>query len=241
MTMTSGPKRCRTSKRRESETSSDSDSFQDDSEVDSRYSVAATKVQRKYNLVEDDEEVQEESEVFIANLPKDITENDLLAVFSQYGKIYKVFLTKEIAGYAFIKYYCKEDANAASTALNQFEIRPNCRISVDPSMENNRIFIGNIPKNFGETDVLHQMRNISSGVSKVILYPSVNDRTRNRGYGFVEFDSHYEASIARHKYKSKPLVWMGHEIKCDWALKEVQVDSITMSRVRITFSLFTLP
>ena len=239
--MTSGPKRCRTSRHSSSPSSPPSKvenrKTTSSKKVDPSYPITTQKGQRKYgpppNWTEED--LPRGSEVYVAKLPKDILEDELVPVFEQCGKIFEIRLMMETMefnkGFAFVKYCYKDDSETAVNELNNYEIKPNCRISVVKSVDNNRIFIGNIPKAFSENDVFNQMKNITTGIKKVILYPSVNDRTKNRGYGFVEFENHQLAAMARQKYKTTPMVWVGHEIKVDWAEPELEVDDETMKKV----------
>ena len=40
---------------------------------------------------------------------------------------------------------------------------------------------------------------ITEGVQNVIIYPSANDKSKNRGFAFVEYDTHRSAAMARRK------------------------------------------
>lgn len=40
---------------------------------------------------------------------------------------------------------------------------------------------------------------VSDGVMDVIVYPSSTDKTKNRGFAFIEYDSHKSAAMARRK------------------------------------------
>lgn len=43
------------------------------------------------------------------------------------------------------------------------------------------------------------MVQVTDGVVDVIVYPSSTDKTRNRGFAFVEYESHKAAAMARRK------------------------------------------
>lgn len=40
---------------------------------------------------------------------------------------------------------------------------------------------------------------VTDGVVDVIVYPSATDKTKNRGFAFVEYESHKAAAMARRK------------------------------------------
>lgn len=70
-----------------------------------------------------------------------------------------------------------------------------------------------------------------SGIVNVILYSSVVDKTKNRGFAFVEFESHRVAAIARRKMIPGGVVLWDHELAVDWAEPEPEVAEDIMSRV----------
>lgn len=40
---------------------------------------------------------------------------------------------------------------------------------------------------------------VTDGVVDVIMYPDAMDKTKNRGFAFVEYESHKAAALARRK------------------------------------------
>lgn len=104
--------------------------------------------------------------------------------------------------------------------------------SNDINDKNKRLFVGSLPKDKSQNEVLQAMTQLCDGVKDVIMYASQQDRNKNRGYAFVEFDSHANAVTAREKLQaSPPRLWGGVEIKVDWAEPENEVDDETMSKV----------
>lgn len=43
------------------------------------------------------------------------------------------------------------------------------------------------------------MKKVTEGVVDVIVYPSAADKTKNRGFAFVEYESHRAAAMARRR------------------------------------------
>lgn len=59
--------------------------------------------------------------------------------------------------------------------------------------------MGGIPKAKKREEILAEMRKVTEGVVEVIVYPSAADKSKNRGFAFVEYESHRAAAMARRK------------------------------------------
>lgn len=77
-----------------------------------------------------------------------------------------------------------------------------------------------------------EMRKVTEGVMDVIVYPSASDKTKNRGFAFVEYESHRSAAMARRKLMNGRVDLWGHNIAVDWAEPELEVDEEIMAQVR---------
>ena len=73
---------------------------------------------------------------------------------------------------------------------------------------------------------------MTESVTDVIVYPSASDKTKNRGFAFVEYESHRAAAMARRKLMTGRVQLWGHQIAVDWAEPEAEVDEDIMSQVR---------
>ncbi|XP_072108039.1 probable RNA-binding protein 46 isoform X2 [Mobula birostris] len=142
-------------------------------------------------------------EVFVGKIPRDMYEDELVPVFQRAGKIFEFRLMMEFSGenrgYAFVMYTTREEAQNAIKMLNNFEIRPGKFIGVCVSLDNCRLFIGAIPKEKKKDEILEEMKKVTESVVDVIVYPSATDKTKNRGFAFVEYESHRAAAMARRK------------------------------------------
>ncbi|XP_071976976.1 probable RNA-binding protein 46 [Engystomops pustulosus] len=178
-------------------------------------------------------------EVFVGKIPRDMYEDELVPVFEQAGRIYEFRLMMEFSGenrgYAFVMYTNKDDALLAIRMLNNYEIRPGKFIGVCVSLDNCRLFIGAIPKEKKKEEILDEMKKVTEGVVDVIVYPSATDKTKNRGFAFVEFESHRAAAMARRKLIPGTFQLWGHTIQVDWADPEKEVDEETMQRVKVLY------
>ena len=178
-------------------------------------------------------------EVFVGKLPRDCFEAELFPLFERCGAIYEMRLMMDFSGfnrgYAFITYQCRDDAKRSVKELNNFEIRPNRLIGVCQSVDNCRLFVGGIPKTKKREEILDEMCKISEGVVDVIVYPSAHDKTKNRGFAFVEYESHRSAAMARRKLLPGKIQLWGHQIAVDWAEPEAEVDEDVMATVRVLY------
>lgn len=78
------------------------------------------------------------------------------------------------------------------------------------------------------------MRKVTEGVVDVIVYPSASDKSRNRGFAFVEYETHRSAAMARRKLMNGRVDLWGHNIAVDWAEPELEVDEEIMAQVSKT-------
>ncbi|ESO87015.1 hypothetical protein LOTGIDRAFT_127955 [Lottia gigantea] len=206
------------------------------------YSMIQENGQRKYGGPPPDWEggqPQRGSEIFIGKIPRDCFEDELVPVFERIGKVYEFRLMMDFSGsnrgYAFCMYTNRNDAQRAIKELNNFEIRKGRLLGVCASVDNCRLFVGGIPKNKQRDEIKEEMQKVTEGVVKVIVYPSVMDKTKNRGFAFVEYSSHRDAAMARRKLIPGRIQLWGHQIAVDWAEPEQDVDEDVMSNVRVLY------
>ncbi|NXS83515.1 RBM46 protein, partial [Erpornis zantholeuca] len=147
-------------------------------------------------------------EVFVGKIPRDMYEDELVPVFERAGKIYELRLMMEFSG--------------------KF-------IGVCVSLDNCRLFIGAIPKDKKKEEILNEMKKVTEGVVDVIVYPNATDKTKNRGFAFVEYESHRAAAMARRRLIPGTFQPWGHTIQVDWADPEKVVDEETMQRVKVLY------
>ncbi|CAH1786758.1 unnamed protein product [Owenia fusiformis] len=178
-------------------------------------------------------------EIFIGKIPRDCYEDELVPVFEKVGKIYELRLMMDFSGsnrgYAFVMYTNKADAVKAVKELNNYEIRKGRLLGVCLSVDNCRLFVGGIPKNKQKDEIHTEMDKVTEGVVDVIVYPSAQDKSKNRGFAFVEYESHRSAAMARRKLIPGRIQLWGHQIAVDWAEPEQEVDEEVMKNVKILY------
>ena len=73
---------------------------------------------------------------------------------------------------------------------------------------------------------------ISAGLANAIIYSSPDDKRKNRGFCFLEYESHKAASVAKKKLGSRPIRVWNCDIIVDWADPQEEPGSETMAKVR---------
>ncbi|EUB63626.1 APOBEC1 complementation factor [Echinococcus granulosus] len=178
-------------------------------------------------------------EIFIGKIPRDCFEDELVPVFESVGKVYMFRLMMDFSGcnrgYGFCIYTNREDTRKAVQKLDAYEIRKSKALGVCFSVDNCRLFVGGIPKTKTKEEIFYEMAKVTEGVRDVIVYPSVVDKTRNRGFAFVEYENHKAAAMARRKLIPGRIYLWGHQVAVDWAEPEREVDEDVMSKVRILY------
>ena len=66
-----------------------------------------------------------------------------------------------------------------------------------------------------------------------IVYQDPNDRKRNRGFCFLEYETHKAASAAKRKLISNRIKVWGVEVLADWAEPLEEPDEETMAKVKV--------
>ncbi|XP_035710994.1 heterogeneous nuclear ribonucleoprotein Q isoform X2 [Folsomia candida] len=179
-------------------------------------------------------------EVFCGKIPKDMYEDELIPLFEKCGGIWDLRLMMDPMtglnrGYAFVTFMNKDGAQEAVRQLNEFEIRKGKKIGVTISYNNHRLFVGNIPKNRDHDELVEEFSKHAPGLTEVIIYSSPDDRKKNRGFCFLEYESHKAASLAKRRLgTSRVKVW-GCDIIVDWADPQEEPDDETMSKVKVLY------
>ena len=166
-------------------------------------------------------------------------EDELVPPFEKYGRIYDFRLmmdphTGQNKGYAFCTFADRDSAQSACKGLDNTEIRKNRRLGVCISIANDRLFVGSIPKTKTKQDILEEFRQHTDNLKDVIVYMSAEDKYKNRGFAFLEYDTHKAAALARRRLMSGRVKVWGHIVpSVDWADPLEEPDSETMAKVNM--------
>jgi Q family heterogeneous nuclear ribonucleoprotein R len=209
------------------------------------YELTQENGQRRYgppkdwNVDSNRAEPERSCEVFIGKIPRDCFEDELVPVLETIGRIYELRLMMEYSGfnrgYGFVMYTKREDAKRAVTKLNNYEIRKGRLIGLCPSIDNCRLFVGGIPKCKKREEIFEEISKLIDDVVNVIVYPSAHDKTKNRGFAFIQFSNHRAAAVARRKLLPSHVKLFNQAIAVDWAEPEQEVDDDIMSTVKILY------
>lgn len=208
---------------------------------DTGYQIYQENGQRKFCSPDRslDERPEKGCEVFIGKIPRDCFEDELVPVLSSAGNIFELRLMMDFSGttrgFGFVSYFNSHDAARSVNELNGHEIRPGKRIGVCLSIDNCRLFIGGIPKTKTKSEILEEMSKITDNVVDVIVYPSVGDKMKNRGFAFVEYKTHRDAAMARRRLIPGKISLWGYSVAVDWAEPELDVPKSVMSTVKILY------
>ena len=67
---------------------------------------------------------------------------------------------------------------------------------------------------------------------EVIIYSSPDDKKKNRGFCFLEYESHKAASLAKRRLETGRVKVWSCDIIVDWADPQEEPDEDTMAQVR---------
>ncbi|XP_063475056.1 heterogeneous nuclear ribonucleoprotein Q isoform X7 [Symphalangus syndactylus] len=137
--------------------------------------------------------------IFVGKIPRDLFEDELVPLFEKAGPIWDLRLMMDPLtglnrGYAFVTFCTKEAAQEAVKLYNNHEIRSGKHIGVCISVANNRLFVGSIPKSKTKEQILEEFSKVTEGLTDVILYHQPDDKKKNRGFCFLEYEDHKTAA-----------------------------------------------
>uniref|UniRef100_A0A9J7YFS1 Synaptotagmin binding, cytoplasmic RNA interacting protein n=1 Tax=Cyprinus carpio carpio TaxID=630221 RepID=A0A9J7YFS1_CYPCA len=123
----------------------------------------------------------------------------------------------------------------AKIKCNNHEIRSGKHIGVCISVANNRLFVGSIPKSKTKEQIVEEFSKVTEGLTDVILYHQPDDKRKNRGFCFLEYEDHKTAAQARRRLMSgKVKVW-GNVVTVEWADPIEDPDPEVMAKVKVLF------
>ncbi|KAJ0061403.1 hypothetical protein NL108_018338, partial [Boleophthalmus pectinirostris] len=181
------------------------------------------------------------TEIFVGKIPRDLFEDELVPLFEKAGLIWDMRLMMMPLsginrGYAFVTFCSKEAAMEAVKLYNNYEIRPGKHIGVCISVANNRLFVGSIPKSKTKEQIQEEFAKVTEGLTDVILYHQPDDKKKNRGFCFLEFEDHKSAAQARRRLMSgKVKVWNNVTVTVEWADPIEDPDPEVMAKVKVLF------
>ncbi|XP_066144170.1 APOBEC1 complementation factor-like isoform X1 [Euwallacea fornicatus] len=179
---------------------------------------------------------EKESEIFVSDIPKYASIHDLSNFFEQVGEIFQVKLMVRRnenvnRGFGFVTYMSKELARKAINELQHTKFM-NGYLQLQISVDNCRIFVGGIPVNKTKDEIWQELKSCYGlhNIVDVITYRSYSNPLHNRGFVFLEFRTHEEASYFRAKFHNK-LFLFGLSMLVDWSVPIIEVDASALAEV----------
>ncbi|CAM0949404.1 unnamed protein product [Alopecurus aequalis] len=131
-------------------------------------------------------------EIFVGGLPKDCTEDDITAVFSQFGEIVSTKIIKPPARkknkcIAFIRYISTEAAKKALAEFKDGVEVTGKRVKVSASQANNTLYLRNICKSWTKEQVVLALKSIGIKEFEMSLPGDPDTGGQNRGISFLKF------------------------------------------------------
>ncbi|GAV66909.1 RRM_1 domain-containing protein, partial [Cephalotus follicularis] len=161
------------------------------------------------------------SEVYLGGIPQDASEDDLKSFCESIGEVLEVRIMKvkdsgQSKGYAFVTFRTKELASRAIEELNNSELKGK-KIRCSTSQAKHKLFIGNVPRDWGEEDMRKAVTAIGPGVVCIELLKDQQNSSRNRGFVFIEYYNHACAEYSRQKMSSPKFKLDDNSPTVSWA------------------------
>ncbi|MBA0736042.1 hypothetical protein Gogos_009634, partial [Gossypium gossypioides] len=178
------------------------------------------------------------SEVYIGGIPHDVSQEDLKDFCESVGEVTEVRImkgkdTSENKGFAFVTFRSVELASKAIDELNNAEFKGR-KIRCSTSQSKHRLFIGNIPRNWGEEDLRKVVSEVGLGVTGLELVKDMKNSSSNRGFAFVEYYNNACAEYSRQKMMSPEFRLGDNAPSVSWADPK-NADSPAASQVKAVY------
>jgi len=182
-------------------------------------------------------------ECFIGSLHRDAFEPDIWNLLEEVPEatVYEIRLMMgydgKSRGFAFVSFVEDGAAQRCKALLDTKQFMEK-KLHVNVSIPATRLFIGSIPKDKTKQQFEEELTN--NGVStwtEVIMYEPLESQrdngATNRGFAFVEFESHMDASTVKKNLLNRSLALFGRYYQnVDWADPENTPDDNVMSTVK---------
>lgn len=178
------------------------------------------------------------SEVYIGGIPHDASNEDLRVFCESIGEVTEVRIMKgkdsgENKGFAFVTFRTAELASKAIDELNNTEFKGK-KVKCSTSQAKHRLFIGNVPRSWGEEDLRKVVTEVGPGVTAVELVKDVKNTSNNRGFAFVDYHNHACAEYSRQKMMSATFKLGDNAPTVSWADPK-NADSSAASQVKAVY------
>ncbi|TKY67062.1 RNA-binding protein 46 [Spatholobus suberectus] len=141
--------------------------------------------------------------------------------------------SSENKGFGFVTFRNVELASKAIEELNNAEFKGK-KIKCSTSQAKHRLFIGNVPRSWGEEDLRKVVTQIGPGVTGVELVKDMKNTKNNRGFAFIDYYNHACAEYSRQKMMSPTFKLDDNAPTVSWADPK-NADSSAASQVKAVY------
>ncbi|RVW86985.1 Heterogeneous nuclear ribonucleoprotein Q [Vitis vinifera] len=108
------------------------------------------------------------------------------------------------------------------------------KIKCSTSQAKHRLFIGNVPRSWGEEDIKKVVTEIGPGVTAVELVKDMKNSSNNRGFAFIDYYNHSCAEYSRQKMMNPKFKLDNNAPTVSWADPK-NADSSPASQVKAVY------
>ncbi|KAI4334229.1 hypothetical protein L6164_018945 [Bauhinia variegata] len=178
------------------------------------------------------------SEVYVGGIPHDASTEDLRAFCEPIGEVVEVRVMKgkdsgENKGFGFVAFRNVELASKAIDELNNKEFKGK-KVKCSTSQAKHRLFIGNVPRSWGEEDLRKVVTEIGPGITAVELVKDMKNTNNNRGFAFIDYYNHACAEYSRQKMMNPKFKLGDNAPTVSWADPK-NADSSAASQVKAVY------
>ncbi|XP_050310605.1 heterogeneous nuclear ribonucleoprotein Q-like isoform X2 [Anthonomus grandis grandis] len=166
---------------------------------------------------------QKGSEIFISGIPREATIRDLQNFLEPVGPFFEIKLMMKPdgvynRGFGYVTYMNKPLADKAIEELKCKLFLHTTYLNLQKSVNNCRIFVSGLPIDKSKDEIWNELKHTYdiNNIVDVIIYRNFSNPTFNRGFAFLEFPTHEQASWFRAKFWDK-LFLFGKQLMVDWA------------------------
>lgn len=184
------------------------------------------------------------SEVFIGGLPRDVSEEDLRDLCDSIGEIFEIRVMKnrdtgESKGFAFVAFKTRDVAQKAIEELHNKEFKGRT-LRCSLSETKYRLFIGNVPKNWTDSDFKKVIDETGPGAENIELIKDPQNPSRNRGFAFVEYYNNACADFSKQRMSNgsfkldnntPTISWADPKITSDHSAAAAQVKALYVKNI----------
>ncbi|KAF7278028.1 hypothetical protein GWI33_008948 [Rhynchophorus ferrugineus] len=181
------------------------------------------------------------SEIYVSKIPTTANIESLVNYFDAVGPFFQIrLMVKDNGalnrGFAYVSYMNKCQTERALVQLEKQLFQGVVGLQMEISLDNCRIFLGGLPITKSREEIWMHLKHTYnvSNIIDIITYKNYVYPGCTRGFVFVVFRTHEEASHFRAKFCGK-LILFGKDIVVDWSIPVMDIPNNILEKVKIIF------